>query len=340
VKYGLLLLAVVVCISCADRNDENKGSATVYPYAIPTIEMEKLAGAKDCLAGFGHDENLYLWHWNVFEAQPSKYPLGSLKAVVVHDKRAVIALPTTGRPGFIHTVIMQELDKEQPLSKWVLGEQWGVSHITASQNGRYVGIDVIDTAEIYGSHRLGVLDPCANEIRWATTFKCTDLGPIVNAISVADNGSFIAAVGLNDGGWILVADAAQQKTLWEKRDTSFAWINCNDVCFSPDGKTTYLGTNGDVWGFDSLTGNFLSKWLTQARCVSVKASPDGRLVAGGTGPTGEVYIFDAQGGKVLKVLHTGQFVVYGLAFSPDSKFLATSGVRKTGIKIWKMPEVK
>ena len=91
--------------------------------------------------------------------------------------------------------------------------------------------------------------------------------------------------------------------------------------------------------FEVKTGKILSQWRVGGRFVGVDVSPDGKLVAGGVGPGGEVYIFEAKSGKVLTKLETGQFVMYGLSFSPDSKLLATSGVKNTGIKIWNMPEM-
>ncbi len=78
-----------------------------------------------------------------------------------------------------------------------------------------------------------------------------------------------------------------------------------------------------------------------ARAASVAISPDERLMAGGLPGTGDVYVCDVNsttriGTPVLR-LRTGQYSVYGLAFSPDSTLLATEGVKRTHIKIWKMP---
>ena len=74
---------------------------------------------------------------------------------------------------------------------------------------------------------------------------------------------------------------------------------------------------------------------------SVAVSPDERLVVGGLPGNGDVYVCDINsttriGTPVLRI-RTGQYSVNSLAFSPDSKLLATEGVLNTNIKIWKMP---
>jgi WD40 repeat protein len=89
--------------------------------------------------------------------------------------------------------------------------------------------------------------------------------------------------------------------------------------------------------FDLSSGKIVSQWLIPGRCIGVAASPDGQLVAGGGGGNGLVFVYQASTGRELLKLDTGQFTIYGLAFSPDSKLLATSGVKNTNVKIWKMP---
>jgi len=75
--------------------------------------------------------------------------------------------------------------------------------------------------------------------------------------------------------------------------------------------------------------------------MAVALSPDGRLLAGARVGVGKVCIYGAktpvQVNEPILTLVTGQQSMYGVTFSPDSKFLATAGANYTGIKIWKMP---
>jgi WD40 repeat protein len=197
-----------------------------------------------------------------------------------------------------------------------------------------------------GRLRLGVIGTQPDKIQWVTTIRKKELFlPEVWHAAVSEDGKYLVAVGTNNGGFIHLADVTQKKVLWEKVPMGAEvpdgdWtVNFNDVCFSPDSKYVYVGGNCGLFCFDVATGKILSQWEVPGRCMSVAVSPDGKLVAGGGGGTGFVYVYHTKTGQLLRRLQTGQFTIYGLAFSPDSTLLATSGVMNTDVKIWKMPSV-
>jgi WD40 repeat protein len=200
--------------------------------------------------------------------------------------------------------------------------------------------------EDYGSYRLGIVREGSDEIQWVTTIRQkVRFLPKVSQSAVSEDGKYLAAVGTSNGGFIHLADVAQKKVLWEKvprgEEVPLSnWtVNFSDVCFSPDSKYVYVAANVGLLCFDLPTGKILSQWRMTGLCTVVDVSPDGRLVAGSGEGSVLVYVFHAKTGKVLLKLHTGQLSVCGLTFSPDSTLLATSGVRHTNVKIWKMPSV-
>jgi WD40 repeat protein len=184
-------------------------------------------------------------------------------------------------------------------------------------------------------------------MQWLPTFFRRDWSlPHLYAVAASEDGNYICIVGTCNGGWIMLADVVQKRVLWEKlpkrEDILYGrWTVCfNDVCFSPDSKRIYVAGNCGLFCFDTATGKIIKQW-PMGIAESVAVSPDERLVAVGLPGTGYVYICDVNTANPIGIpvlrLDTGQHSVYSLAFSPDSKFLATEGVLNTNIKIWKMP---
>ncbi|KPK77382.1 MAG: hypothetical protein AMJ79_03445 [Phycisphaerae bacterium SM23_30] len=244
---------------------------------------------------------------------------------------------------------IRKLSNGQEIKRWMLENAGIETYIANSRNGKYVTVFYDDdktTHErtdkgvfFYGREYLYKYTASTNEFSKIFTIAWKDNTPNPNKIAVSECGKYIAAVGLNDGAWILVVNAEKKAKLWEKTDKTYSYINFNDVCFSPDGEHIFVAANPGVVVYETKTGKVVKQWLTSARCIGIEVSPNNRLVAAGTGPGGEVYILDNKTDKYLLRLNTGQYTNYGLAFSPDSSMLATSGVRKTGIKIWQMPDL-
>jgi WD40 repeat protein len=252
------------------------------------------------------------------------------------------------------SIVVRHISHNQELNRWSLGRRWYCKELRSSRNGKFIAILVPENYRFVvkdkdrkheGRYRLGVIDTQMGEIQWVTTIHQKEISiPTLHRVAVSEDGKYLAGAGGTRGGGLLhLADVNEKKVVWEKVPRGEEvpvgeWtVNFNDLCFSPDTKYIYVGGNVGVFCFEVSTGKILSQWPIRGQCMSVDVSPNGRLVAGGVEGSEIVYLFDARSGRLLRKVRTGQYSVYGVTFSPDSKMLATSGVKNTNVKIWKMP---
>jgi WD40 repeat protein len=196
--------------------------------------------------------------------------------------------------------------------------------------------------------RLGVLDLDPVSVAWVHDIVRDNNGnPQIRAMALSDDGQHIATAGSDArSAWLHVVDVRKREG--RRIVTPLDSILFADVSFSADGKTVYAGGSmGYLYEFDVATGTLKTKWLAAEgaapeyghRISRVATSPDGRLVAAGTGSEGDVYLWAISGGCNAIRLATADGTITGMAFSPDSKLLATSGVNATSIKIWRVDKL-
>jgi WD40 repeat protein len=117
-----------------------------------------------------------------------------------------------------------------------------------------------------------------------------------------------------------------------------SWVCC--VAFSPDGQHLASGASGPhptikLW--DIQTGQELWTCHPQQNVWGVAFSRDGRLLASSGGGVfwggGELNVWDARTGQLIRDLHQHTRGVWCLAFSPEGRRLASASIDQT-VKIW------
>jgi WD40 repeat protein len=163
-------------------------------------------------------------------------------------------------------------------------------------------------------------------------------------IGVSDDGRYAVAAGIHHprGGWFSIVDVAAGKehaSMAVKGETVF-----KAVAFSPDSRWLYVGgTMGRLYRVSVETGEieghtYIGKSPKSRfghRLMEIAVSPDGSVVAAGSGPKGEIYFWDAVTLERITTLWTKDGTTLGMVFSPDGTKLATYGAHcEDGIRIW------
>jgi WD40 repeat protein len=161
-----------------------------------------------------------------------------------------------------------------------------------------------------------------------------------NSITLPGHGQPVSGVAASTNGLIATASWDGNARIWDARTGAFVrgirvgtqQSQLNGVAFSPNARwlaTVDTDGNAKVWATATLQ---LAKSLPLGfSAQAVVFSPDGRFLAAAANRT--VHIWDTQDWNkiVERTAHGGP--IYSIAFSPDSKRLATAGEDHM-VKLW------
>jgi len=232
---------------------------------------------------------------------------------------------------------------------------WWCDQIHSSQSGDYLAVGLQENGADpppgyrgfqHPREKIGVIAPKATEITWIGTLGGKESAANnIRRLIPSNDGKFVAAAGWDNG--LAMLDCSTGEQLWWTRPPNE--VSCYYAAFAPDNKIIYTGGGeGCVYGLDVQTGKIVSQWYASKsgtseyghRISDIAVSPDGKWVAAGTGPEGLVWIFDAAQGRAACILEHGHSTVALVAFSPDSKAVATfvPGTLKVwDVTLWSKP---
>ena len=249
---------------------------------------------------------LLMWKWTgETMARGEEVELPDVLDVIVLPRGEYLAhrSPASGKGPW--SLTLASLVTNEIIQEWPPPKFFGYGQAGSSQNRKFVAVmlkdDISAPAPDYDwdnpCRRIGLLGVASKELRWVMEHRGRVYGDI-RRVTSSNDGKYIAIAGWENGIAVFDIDAGAMK--WFKKPKGV--VNFGKAEFSSDGETLYAGDTGGgtICAFEAGTGNLIQTWCATAtgksiygqRISSFAISPDGTWLAAGTGPTGDVFLFD------------------------------------------------
>jgi WD40 repeat protein len=160
--------------------------------------------------------------------------------------------------------------------------------------------------------------------------------PGSRAAALSPDGKTLVTCGKDKCGHVWEMATGQELRQWPLTESEVTAL-----AFSPDGRTVFSwGEDKKVRLWELATGKELRHFAGHAfrkddRIYCIAFSPDGKLVAF-AGQTGEIALYDLATGKINRLLDSLTKAVSSLAFSADSRVLASGAWSDRTVRLWEV----
>lgn len=336
VLFGLGFVVVLLLAFIA-----NWRSALVSEVKFPLNNgVAYLSAIGDHLVAVCHDSKVYVWNWNNLSANPRSVNAQSDQAGLLQPGRVISV-----RESNANKIVVAGLDAGKVYNEIPVSAYDKQVRLAVSSTGETVVVALVNSGANSGRQQVAMVDCDAGQIRPIVELAKEGLDRIMG-IAVSDDGGLVVLVGEKDGqGYMVLVNVEEKRVAWTKTLPDLQKVR--NAVFSTDSRVIYIrGTDSSVQVLNADTGSVVKKLLPirenkstagDQNVQTLTASADGRFVAASVG--GGVYVWNCKSDKIVFHKGPGHKLVSGLAFSPDSKFLATSDSRQGGvIKIWRIPK--
>jgi WD40 repeat protein len=350
VLFFLVAIAGIIAVMIVSRH-RHKFIIKMEP---PAGEVKKLFTSGQKLVAVSFENEVYVWDWENLSAEPRKGAVSAQDVVWVEPDRLLWApLPKADE------IIVSDLKCEQEYNRISLERPWRCEILRTSRNGKFTAVGLIEqernenSTNSFQRIRIGMIDSKYEKVSEVVTVGSSADDFELNNVAVSEDGAYAAAVGRNNGGWVVVIDVKGKRILWERKLEWFAKML--EVTFSPDGKTLYAGGRGAiVYGFETIGGRVKQEWVVGSKIrirergadkdsiTAIDVSDDSGLVV--TAATRSIiYMWNAITGEAVADRPHGHksSTISDMVFSPDASRVATIGTRERDkIHVWQVPVIK
>ena len=352
--YLLPLLAMALFVGCSAACRSSGAPAATSParemdWAGPELEWGQTS---DGFFGLSSKRVLETWRWSgdtVTKGITNRLPEHVLHTVVLPGDRY---LANIGQEGGPYPLVIASVNTNGVLKSWPPPAGWYYSHTGSSVNGKFaaalleesVANPPPDYDDAKPRTRVGLVTIETRELVWVAELT-GDRSGTIGQVAVSDDGKCIALGGWNHGVAFVETTIQQVHLVGHPPGAG----SLASAAFSSNGEILYAADEGGggVYALETKTGNVLRRWVATTtgediyghRISCLALSPDGAWIAAGTGPEGQVFLFNTASSEVKPVLFDhGLSTILIVSFAPDSKYLAS--VAKGKVKVWAVPSVK
>ena len=342
-KRNIVIAVIIIVILVIIMILSNSKNLLLRQLQGPIEGTDKILSIDGRLSAVSKENHIYTWQWKDLSIWPIVAKPASNAVTTIADDRVIYAASGMGK------LIIADLKADKELSSLSLPYGAVCKKIKTSSNGKFGIVSVIFNEGTQKDwFKLAIFNSDLKDLSFIfqKDTKAEDFS--LYDFAITDDGKLLAGVGRKEKAWIFVKDLKNDKILWEKTFDDYAQFTI--VEFSPDGKTLFVGEKVRyIVSLDSATGNTVrvyeipiyetpSNQKENVSCIAI--SPDGKILAVDTEPACSVWYWDLNTGKKITSFHASEFTVSDIAFSPDSKYLATGCLVTPEIKIWKVPQLK
>jgi WD40 repeat protein len=338
VFFFAAFLAIVIVMFIANRE-----SVLVEKVRFPFNNgVAKLSTYRNFLVAVCLDNKIYVWDWNDLSSKPQVSSVQSNQAALLKSDM-VVSLQQRNPKALVVT----NLKDDKKYREVPIASNGGRAYLGVSRDRTTVALLLVGNANDGGeaSYVLSIVDPDTGRVNRVVRLTKEAAEGQVRNLAVSDDGAFVVLFGEKNGsGWMLLADVKQKRVVWEKEVPELRLFF--SAVFSTDSRVIYIrGSDSTLCKVETASGRILERLLPlkenkstlkSQHAQTVAISPDGRFVAATVFAT--AYVWYCETGEEIFSQRPVHKLVGSLAFSPDSRFLATSDMRQGGaIGIWRIP---
>ncbi|MGA2915490.1 MAG: WD40 repeat domain-containing protein [Sedimentisphaerales bacterium] len=340
---NIIVTVIIIIVLVLVMVYSNSKNLLVRQLQGPTEGADSILTVDDRLSAVSKNNHIFTWQWNDLSIWPVvAKPDAQLVILVADDK--IIYIPSVGYRGLVLSNL-KELKQSANLDVPYGAE---CEKIKSSADGKFGAASILFKEGTQKNWlKLAIFDSNLKNMSFVFQRDTSAENFQISDFDVSNDGSLLAGAGKKEKAWIFITDTKNGNILWEKTFEEYNQFTLTR--FSSDGKKLFVAEKArNILTFDAPTGQLLNKFVMDEyqtvahlkqsiSCMAV--SPDGKVLAANTEPAGTVWLWDvASGRKIGRLPVGGGLIISGIAFSPDSRYLATSCMVSPEIKIWKVPK--